>query len=348
MIRLYTASPGSGKTCLVMEHLIKVVDSRFYDEIYTNIAEIKIMGLKPLPPDADWRLTNPNKENKKILIVIDEAQYYDAFMKENRSVKNDIGKDLSTHRHYGIDLWLISQSTKLLNDYVLENVGEHVHLYRPRKKKTVTVYWWSFVQRSLSKTAFKDADDMQKWRLNPAMFDLYKSTASVTDGKARTSQKVVSTLFVGVGVMILLAIFVNQGVGAFKKMKDGETQTIATVNPAKIVPTAPPAPVPASTPAPIAVASVPASTPAPVYVDSRYNSPPPPVDYEAQRVASVISFGDKCTVYNSKGVVLDLPHSDCLDYASGKRRMSFSATPAPVPATLSATIPEQNQVEKIS
>ena len=331
MIRLYTASPGSGKTCLVMEHLIKVVDSRFYDEIYTNIAEIKIMGLKPLPPDADWRLTNPNKENKKILIVIDEAQYYDAFMKENRSVKNDIGKDLSTHRHYGIDLWLISQSTKLLNDYVLENVGEHVHLYRPRKKKTVTVYWWSFVQRSLSKTAFKDADDMQKWRLNPAMFDLYKSTASVTDGKARTSQKVVSTLFVGVGVMILLAIFVNQGVGAFKKMKDGETQTIATVNPAKIVPTAPPASVPASTPAPIAVASVPASTPAPVYVDSRYNSPPPPVDYEAQRVASVISFGNRCTLYNSKGVVLDLPKSDCLAYASGEKRMSFAVRPSSDP-----------------
>lgn len=325
MIRLYTASPGSGKTCLVMEHLIKVVDSRFYDEIYTNIAEIKIMGLKPLPPDADWRLTNPNKENKKILIIIDEAQYYDAFMKENRSVKNDIGKDLSTHRHYGIDLWLISQSTKLLNDYVLENVGEHVHLYRPRKKKTVTVYWWSFVQRSLSKTAFKDADDMQKWRLNPAMFDLYKSTASVTDSKARTSQKVVSTLFVGVGVMILLAIFVNQGVGAFKKMKDGETQTIVSVDPKKIVPP------PASTPAPVVAASVPASTPAPVYVDSRYDSPAPLVDYEAQRVASVISFGDKCTVYNSKGVVLDLPKSDCLAYASGEKRMSFAVRPSSDP-----------------
>lgn len=335
MIRLYTASPGSGKTCLVMEHLIKVVDSRFYDEIYTNIAEIKIMGLKPLPPDADWRLTNPNKENKKILIIIDEAQYYDAFMKENRSIKNDIGKDLSTHRHYGIDLWLISQSTKLLNDYVLENVGEHVHLYRPRKKKTVTVYWWSFVQRSLSKTAFKDADDMQKWRLNPAMFDLYKSTASVTDGKARTSQKVVSTLFVGVGVMILLAIFVNQGVGAFKKMKDGETQTIATVNPAKIVPTAPPAPVPASTPAPIAVASVPASTPAPIVAAAPVV---PAVDPEMTRVASVISFGNRCTLYNSKGVVLDLPKSDCLAYASGEKRMSFAVRPSSEPTYTAQTV----------
>lgn len=49
MIRLYTATPGSGKTCLVMEHLIKEVDRQFYKEFYTNIEGIKIMGMKPLP-----------------------------------------------------------------------------------------------------------------------------------------------------------------------------------------------------------------------------------------------------------------------------------------------------------
>lgn len=137
MIRLITASPGSGKTCIVIEWLIKEIDRGFYKEFYSNIEGLTIQGVRPLPPDGDWRLLNPDKSKDEPpkLVIIDEAQYFDAFMKENRSANNKIGKDLSTHRHYGIDIWFITQSTKLLNDYVLENVGEHVHMYRPQKKR---------------------------------------------------------------------------------------------------------------------------------------------------------------------------------------------------------------------
>ncbi|MFB6349523.1 hypothetical protein ACFBZI_08825 [Moraxella sp. ZJ142] len=94
---------------------------------------------------------------------------------------------------------------------IADNVGEHVHLYRPRKRKSVTVYWWSYVQKSLTKSAFKDADDMQVWRLNPAMFDYYKSTSQVTDANARTSRKLVTSLITFVGVILIIAYFVSQG-----------------------------------------------------------------------------------------------------------------------------------------
>ncbi|OOS02665.1 Zonular occludens toxin (Zot) [Moraxella cuniculi DSM 21768] len=213
MIRLITATPGSGKTCLVVEWLIREVERGFYKEFYTNIEGLRICGVRPLPPDCDWRALNPNKDPKEPpkLVIIDECQYIDAFMKENRSVHNKIGKDLSTHRHYGIDIWFITQSVKLLNDYVLENVGEHVHLYRPRKRKSVTVYWWSYVQKSLTKSAFKDADDMQVWRLNPAMFDYYKSTSQVTDNKARYSKKVINSLITVVLIFIIISYFVSKG-----------------------------------------------------------------------------------------------------------------------------------------
>ncbi|MFC0819893.1 zonular occludens toxin domain-containing protein [Moraxella marmotae] len=213
MIRLITAIPGSGKTCLVVEWLIREVEKGFYKEFYTNIEGLRICGVRPLPDNCDWLTLNPDKDPKQPpkLVIIDECQYIDAFMKENRSVNNKIGKDLSTHRHYGIDIWFITQSVKLLNDYVLENVGEHVHLYRPRKRKSVTVYWWSYVQKSLTKSAFKDADDMQVWRLNPAMFDYYKSTSQVTDANARTSRKLVTSLITFVGVILIIAYFVSQG-----------------------------------------------------------------------------------------------------------------------------------------
>ena len=225
MIRLITATPGSGKTCIVIEWLLREIDRGFYKEFYTNIEGLTVCGVRPLPDDCDWRELNPNKSKDEPpkLVIIDECQYIPAFMKENRSVSNSIGKDLSTHRHYGIDIWFITQSTKLLNDYVLENVGEHVHLFRPKKSKNVQVYWWSYVQKSLTKSAFKDADDKQVWRLNPNMFKYYKSTSNVTDSKARTSQKVVMGIISFILVCLIILFFVSKGLDAYTKMKAGDT-----------------------------------------------------------------------------------------------------------------------------
>lgn len=225
MIRLITATPGSGKTCLVIEWLIREIERGFYKEFYSNIEGLQITGIRPLPDDCDWRKLNPekSKDQPPKLVIIDECQYIPAFMKENRSVNNTIGKDLSTHRHYGIDIWFITQSTKLLNDYVLENVGEHVHLFRPKKTKNVQVYWWSYVQKSLTKSAFKDADDKQIWRLNPVMFQYYKSTSQVTDGKGRISQKVVMALISFLLVALIILFFLSKGLDAYTKMKAGDT-----------------------------------------------------------------------------------------------------------------------------
>lgn len=330
MIRLITATPGSGKTCLVVEWLLKEVDKQFYKEFYTNIEDLRIVGFKPLPPEADWRTLNPNKDKDEPpkLMVVDEAQYFDAFMKETRH--NDIGKDLSTHRHYGIDLWIITQSPKLLNSYVLENVGEHVHLYRPQKKKNVNVYWWSYAQSSLTKSAFKSADDMQKWRLNPAVFDYYKSTSQVTDSKARVSQKVVSTIITGIIILVGIGFFVNNGLKSFQAMQHKKgSDGVLNIDTKQL-------PNPNSTESSVGAVVTAQSANVASTVSTTQNlssaSTQPqitPEQAELMRVASVIQFGDKCTLYNSKGMVLDLPKSECMAYASGDKRMSFSAIQTP-------------------
>lgn len=224
MIRLITATPGSGKTCIVIEWLLREIDRGFYKEFYTNIEGLTVCGVRPLPDDCDWRQLNSDKSKDEPpkLVIIDECQYIPAFMKENRSVSNSIGKDLSTHRHYGLDIWFITQSTKLLNDYVLENVGEHVHLFRPKKSKNVQVYWWSYVQKSLTKSAFKDADDKQVWRLNPNIFKYYKSTSNVTDSKARISQKVVTAIISFLLIMGVILFLISKGLDAYTRMKTGD------------------------------------------------------------------------------------------------------------------------------
>jgi len=221
MIRLITATPGSGKTCLVIEWLLKEIDKGFYKSIYSNIEGLKIMGIHKLLDD--WR--NVPEEHKPCLYIVDEAQYFREFMKETTK-DNPIGKDLSTHRHEAVDFWLITQSVKLLNSYVIENVGEHVHLYRPKKAKTVTVYWWSYAVTNMSKANFKSADDVQKWRLNPHMFDYYKSTVAVTDGKARISQRNVTSYITFVLIIIMIGFFVNKGLKAFEQSQHQTDSTM--------------------------------------------------------------------------------------------------------------------------
>lgn len=348
MIRLITSTPGSGKTCLVMEWLLREIEKGFYKEFYSNIEDIKVAGVRPLPENADWRELNPNKDPNEPpkLIIIDECQYFDAFMKENRSANNRIGKDLSTHRHYGIDIWFITQSTKLLNDYVLENVGEHVHVHRPKKKKTVDVYWWSYCQKSLTKTAFKDADDKQKWYINENMFPLYKSTSAVTDSKARTSHKVVSAVTTFVIVAIIILYMVANGMKSYTQMSglstdditqktqaQGKDTTETTATTAKFYPTLQQG---ASEQGEQRETHEQATTPQEVQQQRRDEliAQDLPKDYEIRRnepmlqVRGVVANGKTCLAYNAHGDVMTLSPTDCKQYVgTGRVFKATTATP---------------------
>lgn len=304
MIRLIEATPGSGKTCIVIEWLLSEVDKGFYGNYYSNIADLKVAGVRALPDD--WRDINPDKSEDvpPQLVIIDEAQYLEPFMKENRSAKNEIGKALSTHRHYGIDIWFITQSCNLLNDYVLSNVGEHVYLYRPRKKKTVKVYWWSFVQKTKSSAAFKSADDVQSWRLNPNIFKYYKSTANVTDGKARVSQKMLGVFFTFSLVAALIVFMVFRGYGAYKQTKINEKQITGTTEQA------------------LNANQEPSTT-----EDTQVVQQESLEALEAQRVAMVFGSSSSCVAKNSKGFVIQMSYAECMRYSDDPRLLGSSYLP---------------------
>jgi len=49
---------------------------------------------------------------------------------------------MSTHRHQGYDIVVITQSPRLLNATVKSLCGKHIHLYRAFGMEGATVYEW--------------------------------------------------------------------------------------------------------------------------------------------------------------------------------------------------------------
>lgn len=301
MIRLITGTPGSGKTLWVVKQLLELFNRPDDKQrpIYSNIRNLKFDNVLDVPDDYRECPTGS-------LIIYDEAQQYKAFAKETRATDNECGKSLSTHRHGGYDIWLITQSPKLLNDFAMENVGEHVHIYRPRNKKTVRLYFWSYAVKNLTKSNFKDADDERVWRYEPHLYQYYKS-AEVHTYEKRISQRTVSTLITAVFIFGVLGYFIANGIGKGKDMKDGDvlqaqsSPTQQSENHAEL--------------------ATPQSQP----------TAQTPEQMEIQRVASVFASETSCSARNSYGHILDISFDECMRYSNDPKLIQPSYLPTQQP-----------------
>ncbi|WP_426991912.1 zonular occludens toxin domain-containing protein [Methylomonas sp. CM2] len=148
MIELFTGTPGTGKTAFVVDRLLDFVKDNPERTIYQHginelqIPHVKVYchsdqcdlcgrqrpliearkadGYKPLYVEnwIEWK-----EENS--LIIIDEVQ---RIWRKNITKPGEDITRLETHRHYGIDFWLISQNPGLITPSVRDLVGHHMHL----------------------------------------------------------------------------------------------------------------------------------------------------------------------------------------------------------------------------
>lgn len=202
MIYLWTATPGTGKTCYVVKQL---VDNWLNDEknkerkIYANIEGLKIEGISK-PPD-DFRQC----ENGSI-IIYDEAQDIKHYSSEVRD--DPVARALSKHRHRGFDIHFITQDPALLNKWVLKNVFLHYYFWRPAQRATVEIYTFARAIVSPTKQDFKNAFDKKIWRFEKHYLQYYKSTVVNTSHK-HGSQKKVSIIMTAVILLAVLLYFIK-------------------------------------------------------------------------------------------------------------------------------------------
>jgi len=168
--------------------------------IYTNIADLKLVQCRPLPPDCDWRTTPQGS-----YFVIDEAQLIPIFSDETTKA-DPIVKELTIHRHKGYDFLFITQEPSFVHKYIRKLASLHIHLVNIFGWEQSMRMEWSVVQDSPNAIkSIARAENISRWKFPTHVYNLYKSSTMHTR-KKRMPKKLV--LFVALAIIFfLIAIF---------------------------------------------------------------------------------------------------------------------------------------------
>jgi hypothetical protein len=168
--------------------------------IYTNLADLKLIQCRPLPPDCDWRKTPQGS-----YFVIDEAQLIPIFSDEAKGI-DPIVKDLTIHRHKGYDFLFITQEPSFVHKYIRKLASLHIHLVNIFGWEQSMKLEWSVVQDSPNAVkSIARAENLSRWRFPKHVYNLYKST-TINTRKKRIPKKLVLCVIAAVTVFSAAAL----------------------------------------------------------------------------------------------------------------------------------------------
>jgi len=228
VIFLITGLPGHGKTYFTIAKAVEVIGASGRPVFYSGIPDLKL----------DWTESDakrwPELSDGSVM-VIDEAQRI--FPVPPVGAPRGVHVTaLETHRHRGLDLWLITQDANLLDSHVRRLVGVHYHVNRPFGMPFVNVLQWDGVHNP------RDYHDKQKavtskFRLSSKVWNLYKS-ATVHTVRMRIPWKLFG-LAAGVVAIPLLAFVVWKVLGTMGRGAEKPSAVASQVNPSGTSPGAP-------------------------------------------------------------------------------------------------------------
>lgn len=280
MITLITGAPGAGKTNALVSLLAELAEGR---ALYVSgIPDLQVPHVV---------LDDPTKWHEVVedgaAVVIDEVQ---RVWRPNRAKIPDDIAALETHRHRGIDFFIVTQGPNLVHQNVRALVGRHVHL---RDTGLTGRWWYEWPECAESvTTAWKQAPIKKHYRLDKKAQGLYTSASKHIKPIRSLPRSVLllGAVIIGIGVM---------GWRVYDQMRPkldmaaqlGQPKTAAGVAHAASQP-GPELGLPPAVGAASAVAA--ASTPA-----------------SAPQLAGCIAMRKRCECLDSAGFVMTLPLERC-------------------------------------
>lgn len=136
MIRVIKGSPGTGKTLYAVKCLLEA--KKRGDYIITNIHgfkqadecidDLESEQLSKFILDRDWAIFAQELNGRKVYFVLDEAQRVYPKTGMLRGAQNDLLYFLEYHRHYGLNVDLITQDHKNLSERIFGLTHEIVQI----------------------------------------------------------------------------------------------------------------------------------------------------------------------------------------------------------------------------
>lgn len=312
MITLITGAPGAGKTAALVLLLQELLSSSGR-QIYVNgIPDLKISHETLSEPDK-WHELVPDGA----VIIIDEVQNVWRPRGPGQAVPEHV-KKLETHRHRGIDFYIITQGPNLVDGNVRALVGRHIHL---RDIGFLGRWWYEWPECADNcRTGWKNAPIKKKYKLPKRIFGQYKS-ASLHVKPIRSFPK----MFVLAMIALIATVALSWRVYVSIKDKISPPPVVGTKH--------------ASLPAGSFSAGQPFLRPIDEAVDflpRAYDKPwTAPAYDQIRRVVSMptitgaICVNDECKCYHHRRV-LDIASDACLRWTADNPFSPYEADPPPL------------------
>lgn len=167
MITLITGAPGAGKSAALVALLEELAADR---PLFVNgIPDLKIDHHELAEPER-W----PELVPDGAAVVIDEVQRVWRPRGPGTKVPHHVAA-LETHRHRGLDFFIVTQGPNLLDSNVRALVGRHVHL---RDLGVLGRWWYEWPETAdQCRTGWRNAPIKKRFRLPKKVFDKYKSAS---------------------------------------------------------------------------------------------------------------------------------------------------------------------------
>jgi zona occludens toxin len=324
MINLITGLPGAAKTLYTLTIVDAVSKADNRPVFYSGISGVTLPGWTEIQAE-DWYTCPPNS-----LILIDECQR----IFRPRTISKDVPKyvsELETHRHNGLDLYMITQHPMLADSALRRLSGRHLHVVRKFGLQSSTIHEWPGVKETCDKQSSRVDSIKHLWKFNTAMFGSYKSAEIHTVKRAFPMRLKLLLL-----APFVLGTFIYFGYQSYdSKVHPVKSQTAATTG--KVFP-------PASAPAPAALKTTYQDalqdakeyayvhTPRVQDVAStapRYDEITKPIT--APVPAMCVLMADRCQCYTQQGTKLSIALPTCKNIVANGYFQDFNPTPsAPV------------------
>lgn len=213
MINLLTGTPGAGKTCWLVNMLMTdpSVSQRPlfvhgiphlklpHEPIYCNSPVCEPCGKLREDQKAkmqcaeDW----PEWAPDGALLILDEVQNVWRPRASSSKLPDSVAK-LETHRHRGLDFWIISQGPHLFDSNVRRLIGRHIHLRSSWQGRSE--FEWPECKDNVQSTS--DAV-RRSYSLPRRAFDMYQSASLHTKQKHRLPMGV---YMLGVSLIVFVVL----------------------------------------------------------------------------------------------------------------------------------------------